>query len=67
MFKQWGEYRPGSEFLKDYVVVDFHGNVFEPWQIPKDNRNHLTAMRKVGKKAAGHLIDGCEEHMEMPA
>ena len=67
MFKQWGEFLPGAEFLKPYVLVDLQGNVYEPGQVPAVNHGRLAAMQRVGKKAAGHLIDEYEEHMEMPA
>jgi protein gp37 len=65
-FKQWGEWKNGSDFAPDAKVVLYDGRVCEP-----DRRSllaadrveplpprHPTMMRRVGKKAAGRLLDG---------
>ena len=55
-FKQWGEWAP--------VEGNTHclGDLIHYTEIDRNPR----AMRRVGKKAAGHLIDGVE-YQELPA
>ena len=53
-FKQWGEFEPSH--LLDTGIVAVHGKGI----------GHQAVMKRVGKKAAGRLLDGVE-HNEMPA
>lgn len=53
MFKQWGEWIPASQA---YDAAKTYGRA--PIQEFKHLENHR--MHRVGKKAAGRLLDGCE-------
>jgi protein gp37 len=72
-FKQWGEWKDGSDFAPDYQVVTTDGRVIEAdleslrWADREHSITglHPTAMRKVGKKRSGRLLDGVE-HNAMP-
>lgn len=70
-FKQWGEWKPGSDFMGDAKAVAYDGRVIEPDQesIQAADREapvrEPTMMRRVGKKAAGALLDGFP-HREFP-
>ena len=56
MFKQWGAWAPVHE-----LRVNEPGIVGKPWH----NFDPDNSVCKVGKKAAGHLLDGVE-HKELP-
>ncbi len=72
-FKQWGEWKDGSDFAPDYKVMTTDGRIIDPDvdslrdadRHESITRKHPTAMRKVGKKRAGRLLDGVE-HNAMP-
>lgn len=70
-FKQWGAWRPGSDFAADAMAVTSDGRVVEPTSdsLAAADRaapiGNATMMRRVGKRAAGRLLDG-SEHNEMP-
>lgn len=70
-FKQWGEWAPTGD--GGQIVIATDGTVYQPGDIafpdgPRwgeacrkgHDRDHLTVMRRVGKKAAGRLLDGQE-------
>ncbi|WP_319517274.1 phage Gp37/Gp68 family protein [uncultured Martelella sp.] len=63
-FKQWGEWKHGSDFALDAKVVTLDGRTLEPAldALAAEHReapfDRGTMMRKVGKKAAGRLLDG---------
>jgi protein gp37 len=78
-FKQWGEWAPDapdSYKLKDVAVFNSNENGDKPILLrdldPKrrekwdEHQADDTHMYRVGKKAAGHLLDGVE-HNEFPA
>jgi protein gp37 len=65
-FKQWGEWQDGSDFKADAKAVLNDGTISEPTpdalraldcETPVPPRQP-TMMRKVGKKAAGRMLDG---------
>ena len=56
MFKQWGEWRPRPDLKKKPC-----GSLLKDWRIWTDD----VVMERVGKKAAGRLLDGVE-HMKTP-
>lgn len=67
-FKQWGEWKLGSDFAADAKAVLNDGTVAEPTlkalklldaEQPVPPR-HPEMMRRVGKKASGRLLDGRE-------
>ncbi|MCL5098509.1 MAG: phage Gp37/Gp68 family protein [Candidatus Omnitrophica bacterium] len=74
-FKQWGEFRPVTPLYDgrddeaengcgELYQVDRNGHVWEGFEgQPIDSRTWL--MERVGRKAAGHLLDG-EEWRELP-
>jgi protein gp37 len=73
LFKQWGEYEP-QELIEDGIDVDTPWRAspcgFVSWgldelRVPKADWPKVTFIR-VGKKAAGRLLDGCE-HNGFPA
>lgn len=73
-FKQWGEWKNGSDFAADAKAVLNDGTICEPTAevlraydrtSPVPPR-HPTMMRRVGKKAAGRLLDG-RTHDAFPA
>ena len=72
-FKQWGEWKNGSDFAPDAKSVLNDGTVCEPTKealayhdrIAPVPPRHPTMMRRVGKKAAGRILDGAE-HNAMP-
>ncbi|WP_374374424.1 phage Gp37/Gp68 family protein [Dongia sp.] len=80
LFKQWGEWAPGDTFgaIQDGPVTDRHGNV-KDWMrryvVCADHASRLDAhsftehatnlVYRVGKKAAGRLLDG-RTHDDMP-
>jgi protein gp37 len=70
-FKQWGEYKNGSDFADDAIAVLDDGRVCdgtigEMMRLDKESpTSGGTMMRRVGKKAAGSLLDGAE-HKEFP-
>ncbi|MFS8180872.1 phage Gp37/Gp68 family protein [Pseudovibrio denitrificans] len=65
-FKQWGEFKPGSDSKSDdrSWAVAWDGRTVLPpalaGDFPKDASGHdrWSAVRKVGKSAAGNLLDG---------
>lgn len=76
-FKQWGEWTPHT--LMDGRLWPYAKGRYASWLEPKDwcpnsvtgwayekIQCGTTIMARVGKKAAGHLLDG-KEHMEFPA
>lgn len=73
-FKQWGEFKPGSDFKSDgrSWAVAWDGRTVLPpanaGDFPKDASGHdrWSAVRKVGKSAAGNLLDG-EVHQAFPS
>ncbi|WP_057466088.1 phage Gp37/Gp68 family protein [Pseudovibrio sp. POLY-S9] len=73
-FKQWGEFKPGSDFKSDEKswAVAWDGRTVSPPALaddyPKDASGHdrWSAVRKVGKAAAGNLLDG-EVHQAFPS
>jgi protein gp37 len=72
-FKQWGAWKDGSDFAPDAMSVLSDGRVISPTQTAMSAADreqpvmpqHPTMMRKVGKKAAGRLLDGVT-HDGMP-
>jgi Protein of unknown function (DUF5131) len=72
-FKQWGAYKDGSDFAPDAIAVLNDGRrCFGSKKAMEElDRNDFvmphnpTMMRRVGKKAAGRLLDGVE-HSAMP-
>lgn len=66
LFKQWGEYAPWIRQSNrevspvDLIWIDRDGSRYGL------EGNDLTAIRRVGKKSAGRLLDG-REHMEFPS
>lgn len=56
-FKQWGEWRPGSEYGEGTISLN------------PDKKHHLfndlTGMYRVGKSKAGNLLDG-KQHLNFP-
>lgn len=72
-FKQWGEWKNGSDFAPDAKVVLNDGRICEPDRAsliavdrdePVPPRRSMM-MRRVGKRAAGRLLDD-REHNDMP-
>ncbi|WP_313033453.1 phage Gp37/Gp68 family protein [Stenotrophomonas acidaminiphila] len=69
LFKQWGEWAPferprGFDWKHpggDFATWD--GEKFRPFY---PNLHELVSMRRIGKKAAGRMLDG-QEHSEFPA
>jgi protein gp37 len=69
-FKQWGEWAPGSwagiHSRKDVRTLGTNGREM-PWNAAGSGGMWSPVrMRRVGKKAAGRLLDG-REHMEFPS
>ena len=68
-FKQWGAFSPGDELGEEHL----DGAHFGAWvsdtqfreDLPQDMANANTIMFRVGKKAAGRMLDG-REWNEMP-
>jgi len=78
-FKQWGEYRLWSEkadglHLGEWVIVKPNGAIHYGWKgFTNPNPAHVATapqgsvcLARVGKKAAGRLLDG-QEHNAVPA
>lgn len=69
-FKQWGEWKDGSDFADDAMAVLNDGRMCDGTKesLEKLDRDspvmpcRPTMMRKVGKKASGHLLDDVEWH-----
>ena len=57
-FKQWGEWLPNDQFK--HSLTDWHGQ-----SAPCHHWNLGFASFRIGKKRAGHLLDG-QEHREFP-
>ena len=70
-FKQWGEYKNGSDFKEDAIAVlldgrTCDGTLGELTRLDRERPLREAAMmRRVGKKAAGALLDGVE-HKAFP-
>jgi protein gp37 len=72
-FKQWGEWKNGSDFAPDALSVLADGRLLSPTKTAMSEADreqpvmahNPTMMRKVGKKAAGRLLDGVT-HDAMP-
>ena len=58
-FKQWGAWAPGM-IGGDWMLVDLYGDVDIPDHRGPDAGLGEVAMTRVGKKAAGRLLDGRE-------
>lgn len=58
-FKQWGEWAPGIEISGDFETIE--GKQCPNVEVRHDDPT-LTAMGKIGKKAAGRLLDGVEHN-----
>jgi protein gp37 len=74
-FKQWGEWKHGSDFAPGAMAVTDDGRVIEPtpdalFMADIEARGvmsrHPELMRRGGKKAGGRLLDG-REHNDFPA
>lgn len=69
-FKQWGESKPGSDLKYDDTTfcMDHAGRVVQAPALEQDfppgasSRDKWVWMRRVGKKAAGRLLDGIEHN-----
>jgi protein gp37 len=67
LFKQWGEFKPYEDERADCFWLDPNGHVYGgPTNWPPLPDEPRAAMCRVGKKAAGRLLDGVE-HNEFPA
>jgi protein gp37 len=68
-FKQWGEYLPFEEheenMIRDWKLMDANGTVDIPDGRWPDSELREVGIEKLGKKAAGRLLDG-KEHSEYP-
>ncbi|MGY3607641.1 MULTISPECIES: DUF5131 family protein [unclassified Bradyrhizobium] len=70
LFKQWGEWKNGSDFAPDAKAVMTDGTICDPTPdalavLDRDQpvpHRRPTLMRRVGKKAAGRLLDGIEHN-----
>jgi protein gp37 len=69
-FKQWGEWHPCECFEEGGPCYPMPGHEpFDSWKSPMfdpDDREIGWHWRRLGKKAAGRLLDG-REHSELPA
>ena len=75
-FKGWGEWCPDSQRLYPDAIKPYPwGTIHEkgafykyttPWNGHNDDGTGEAGVRKVGKKAAGYLLDG-KEYREIPA
>jgi len=68
MFKQWGEWCPTDHLpgqRRDWMIVGSHGDVDIPDDRSPMDQDGEVAMERVGKAAAGRLLDGVE-HNGMP-
>jgi protein gp37 len=54
LFKQWGQFRPGGDAARPAVWINPDGSFDQSWE-PTAGQ---TSMVKVGKHAAGRLLDG---------
>jgi len=63
-FKQWGEWSPDESDDEDILCGEFHENPHE-WILGCSCIEGTQSMYRVGKKAAGCLLDGVE-HKEWP-
>jgi protein gp37 len=72
MFKQWGEWLPiatprMTAKVGETLIIDGFGNTRPAsWGDVMQSRGDLWAVERVGKKSAGHLLDG-REHLAFPA
>ncbi len=74
-FKQWGEYGAGSSTAGKNIIVANNGKTFTYPEFAaiikssegraEHNFSRINSMSKIGKKAAGNLLDGVQ-HMEFP-
>lgn len=65
-FKQWGEMRPYDDDRADCAWFDPNGSFYQgPTSWPLTLKERRVAMVRVGKKAAGRLLDGVT-HDAMP-
>lgn len=72
-FKQWGTWKDGSDFAADAKAVLNDGTICDPTpealcaldRVRSVPHRHPTMMRRVGKRAAGRLLDG-QEHNGLP-
>lgn len=73
-FKQWGNWKDGSDFASDAMAVTTDGRIIipDPEHLKIADRDkpvmqgQPTLMRNVGKSKAGRLLDG-KEHNAMPS
>jgi len=68
-FKQWGEWAPTNGSEEDDVAVFADGGTRSAswlWRADENERRGVEAMRRVGKAAAGALLDG-REWREFPS
>jgi hypothetical protein len=73
-FKQWGKYIPYEHDAQPPFIYSQHGDLFDTHGLPDFNEHNpcqgwlldgnLDLYRKVGKKKAGHLLDGVEHRPE---
>lgn len=67
LFKQWGEMRPYHDDRADCAWMDPNGSFYGgPTSWPPGPNEPRVAMVRVGKKAAGRLLDGVQ-HDGLPA
>lgn len=60
LFKQWGEWTPTAPLLGD-AILGVDGTLYRQesmLDIPVEARRQAYSMKRVGKKAAGRLLDG---------
>jgi hypothetical protein len=76
-FKQWGEFAPGDAVIQNDQISDakldggpglYFGSDGQNWQSGINARDlpGCIWLDRVGKKAAGNLLDG-RQHLEYPA
>ncbi|MCE7797885.1 phage Gp37/Gp68 family protein [Sphingobium sufflavum] len=64
-FKQWGEWVPASVGVATHMIRSDTGHVFPEPRDPANCDHFWSGIAKLGKKAAGRLLDGVE-HGAMP-
>lgn len=70
-FKQWGEWFPGCNDGDGFLFDDRHGEPenfptrFNVHEFPPERNGEYQEMARIGKKAAGRILDG-REHSEFP-